>query len=87
MANVAPKAVSTMVQCALKNDFPTAALIHRKMARLFDALVLETSPSPVKYLMYRRGIIRSPEVRLPLVSVSEPTQKQLETFLPLLESI
>ncbi len=87
LSNAAPKAVSTMIDYALKNDFHTAGKAHRTMARLFDAIFMETSPAPIKYLLKKLGIIRSSEVRLPLVPASESAQKHLDTFLPFLKQI
>jgi 4-hydroxy-tetrahydrodipicolinate synthase len=48
---------------------------------LHDALFVETNPGPVKYAVWRLGVIASPECRLPLAPVSEATTKAVDAAL------
>lgn len=43
----------------------------QKYSRLIDLLFVEANPIPVKMAMHKMGIIASPELRLPLVELSE----------------
>ena len=48
-----------------------AALAHwRSVADLVRLLFAEPSPAPIKYWLWRRGLIDSPELRLPMTEVS-----------------
>jgi 4-hydroxy-tetrahydrodipicolinate synthase len=53
----------------------------RNYLELIEALYVETNPIPVKWVLYRLGLIRSPECRLPLVTASADTQSRWEALL------
>lgn len=68
-SNVAPRAISEMVNHALKDEWPEARALHLKYHRLFTDLFLETNPVPVKAALSMMG--RAAEVyRLPLCAMS-----------------
>jgi 4-hydroxy-tetrahydrodipicolinate synthase len=46
---------------------------------LIDLLFIEPNPTPIKYLLYLKGTIKSPECRLPLLRLSEKNQDKLKT--------
>ena len=50
----------------------------REVAELTRLLFVEPSPSPAKHWLWRSGLIDSPEVRLPMVEVSEELAAQLD---------
>ena len=76
-SNLMPAGVVQMVQAALDNDFNTATALSQKYYRLFKDLFIEPNPVPVKYALHRAGVISSPEVRLPLCSLSEDSEAVL----------
>jgi 4-hydroxy-tetrahydrodipicolinate synthase len=47
---------------------------------LHDILFVETNPGPVKYAVSRLGLC-TPEMRLPMVPVSEATKKAVDAVL------
>lgn len=65
------KPLVKMYQAAAQNDLEEASNINRKFYPLFRALTVETNPVPIKQFLYQAGIIRSPEVRLPLCPLSD----------------
>ncbi len=80
-SNVYPAVVKEMVSSALKGDFETARELHFKMYPVFKALFVETNPVPVKYALYKKGIIKSPVVRPPLGELSAESKEAVEKAL------
>ena len=79
-ANVAPKLCSEFQNAWAQGDSIRALEIHDKLMPLHTSLFLETSPAPVKYALSLLSKTE-PDVRLPLVEVSEKTKKSVETAL------
>lgn len=64
-----------------RNDHQGALNIWKKLAGLIPLLFEEPNPSPVKYCLKKMGLIESPELRLPLMTISEKLQKKLDNYL------
>jgi 4-hydroxy-tetrahydrodipicolinate synthase len=72
-SNVAPAPVSELVRAAAAGQFRQAEQLHRRLYPLFKDLFIESNPSPAKYaLSLTLGL--SPELRLPLVEMSEQSR-------------
>jgi 4-hydroxy-tetrahydrodipicolinate synthase len=56
--------------CLLAGDQPAALAAWRRLSFVPRLLFAEPSPSPIKYWLWRAGLIESPEVRLPMTEVS-----------------
>jgi 4-hydroxy-tetrahydrodipicolinate synthase len=54
----------------LANDHHGALRLWRRLEGLVPLLFREANPMPVKYCLWRQGLLRSPECRLPLTQVS-----------------
>jgi 4-hydroxy-tetrahydrodipicolinate synthase len=80
-ANVAPRLGSDFQKACLAGDYKKALVLHDKMMPLNEALFLETNPAPVKYALWRIGVISSPECRLPLAPLTEATKKAVDAAL------
>ncbi len=65
-SNVAPGAVSDMVDAALEGNWERARELHYELLPLFRALFIETNPIPVKTAASLLGLC-SDEMRLPLI--------------------
>ncbi|MGF1471012.1 MAG: 4-hydroxy-tetrahydrodipicolinate synthase [Rubrobacteraceae bacterium] len=65
-SNVAPGAVSDMVDAALEGNWERARELHYELLPLFRALFVETNPIPVKTATSLLGFC-SDEMRLPLI--------------------
>ena len=79
-ANIAAKLCAEFHKASLSNDIETAENINKLLSPLHKALFIESNPSPVKYAA---SILKLslPDVRLPLVQVTETTKKELEKAL------
>lgn len=79
-ANIVPKMMADLVDEALAGNWENAFLKHQRLVPLHRALGLETNPIPIKTAMGLAGMI-DPEMRLPLVPMSEGPRKKLEEVL------
>lgn len=79
-SNVAPGPVSELVRAAREGKMARAEQLHRRLYPLFKNLFIESNPAPSKYaLSLTMGL--SPELRLPLVEMSEESRQAVRTTL------
>ena len=64
----------------MSNNNETALKINKLLSPLHKALFIESNPSPVKYAASLLKL-SMPDVRLPLVQVTETTKKEVEKAL------
>ena len=69
-SNMIPKAVSQLVEFALRDNYNQARDIHLKNYQFFTDIFIEPNPVPIKTLLHLKGLIQSAEVRLPLTPPS-----------------
>lgn len=62
------------------NDVAGARGAWAPLASLVPLLFAEANPMPIKYLLWRQGLIASPECRLPLTRISDGLAKRLASF-------
>ena len=62
-------------------DFENARKVHYSILPVVDALFSESNPVPLKEALHMMGIIESPEVRLPLLPMSEENRENLRKVL------
>jgi 4-hydroxy-tetrahydrodipicolinate synthase len=67
--------------CVHKQDFRTALSEWNTITRMIPLLFKEPSPAPIKYVLARKGLIPSAELRLPMTGVSEAFKSVLDDFL------
>jgi len=79
-ANIAPKRTSDVTHLALEKKFDEAEAIDKKLRGLYNALFLETNPSPAHYALRRIGIPAGTP-RLPLVDVTDSTKRAMDEVL------
>lgn len=79
-SNVAPRLCADFQNACLRNDYQAALALQDRLMVLHDVMFVETNPGPVKYAMSRLGLC-SPEMRLPMVPVSEATRKTVDQAL------
>ena len=85
-ANIFPKICSEMHQSFLAGNFEEAKKLNDILIPFHKALFIETSPSPVKYVLSRMKLIDY-ELRLPLVKIRNETRELLDKLINDLELI
>lgn len=79
-SNVAPTQVSELVRTARDGHMARAGQLHHRLYPLFKNLFIESNPAPAKYaLSLIMGL--SPELRLPLVEMSEESRQVVRSTL------
>lgn len=62
------------------NDVAGARAAWTPLASFVPLLFAEANPMPIKYLLWRQGLIASPECRLPLTRISDGLAKKLDSL-------
>jgi 4-hydroxy-tetrahydrodipicolinate synthase len=78
--NVVPDRMSAIYRRFAEGEVAGARRLHYELMPLFKALFVETNPAPLKYALFRMGMMRN-ELRLPLVPVSVETEKAVDQAL------
>jgi dihydrodipicolinate synthase len=63
------------------NDQAGAFAIWKDLYDFIPLLFKEPNPAPIKYMLNQLGLIASPEVRLPLMQVSDSLKVKLDRFI------
>jgi 4-hydroxy-tetrahydrodipicolinate synthase len=85
-SNVAPRLCAEFQNACLAGDFKKALALQDRLMPLHEVLFIETNPGPVKYAVSRLGF-GTPDMRLPMVPVSEATRKAIDQVLQRLDLI
>jgi 4-hydroxy-tetrahydrodipicolinate synthase len=80
VSNVAPADMAALVDSFFEGNLAKAAELHHRLSPLADAMFFETNPIPVKTALSMMGKI-DPELRLPLVPMSDGGRVKLEAVL------
>jgi 4-hydroxy-tetrahydrodipicolinate synthase len=62
------------------NDVAGARAAWAPLAPVVPLLFAEANPMPIKHLLWRQGLIASPECRLPLTRISDALAQRLDSF-------
>ena len=57
------------------------SFIHQRLLEMNKAVVFDTNPIPMKYMMKRLGIMPQNEHRLPMMSATKELEKRLNGVL------
>ncbi|MEC7545453.1 4-hydroxy-tetrahydrodipicolinate synthase [Thalassolituus sp.] len=79
-ANVAPAMMHELCMLALDGKADEARALNERMMQLHNAMFVEANPIPVKWAVERMGL-SGPGIRLPLVSLDQNLQPQVELAL------
>ena len=64
-----------------RNDLAAARAAWAPLAALVPLLFAEANPMPIKYCLWRQGLIASPECRLPLTRISDALARRLDDLM------
>ena len=81
VSNIAPKLCKEIQDLCANNDYQSALKLQNNLFNLSNAMFCESNPVPVKYALYKLGIFRSQECRLPLVELMENSKKIVDKCL------
>ena len=76
-SNSYPKELKKLTNSITGNDFKSAQRLNNKYLSMMNAMFVETSPSPIKYVMNKLGLCEN-ILRLPLAPVSKKTEALLD---------
>ncbi|WP_176084816.1 4-hydroxy-tetrahydrodipicolinate synthase [Martelella sp. HB161492] len=80
VANVAPDVMVAMVDAFQNGDTHKALKLHELVAELTDGMFIESNPGPVKAALAISNLA-GPEMRLPMVPVSDANRERLAGIL------
>jgi 4-hydroxy-tetrahydrodipicolinate synthase len=75
-SNPYPKEMKQITDAIQHNNFENARRLNNKYLKMMNLLFVETSPSPVKFVMYEMGLSKN-ILRLPLSGINEKSKKLL----------
>ncbi|MEE8495699.1 MAG: 4-hydroxy-tetrahydrodipicolinate synthase [Xanthomonadales bacterium] len=79
-ANVAPGRMAELCAVAHLQDWARADVLENELSRLFDILMIETNPIPVKWALFEMGLV-GPHLRLPMTGLDEEYHERLRQCL------
>jgi 4-hydroxy-tetrahydrodipicolinate synthase len=80
-AHLETAAFVTIHERMVASDNRGALRLWSRLETLVPLLFREANPMPIKYCLWRQGLIRSPECRLPLTQVSASLAADLDRAL------
>jgi len=79
-SNLYPKEMNALCNAALAGKLEEAKKLHYKMLPFFRAEFADTNPVPIKYAMYKAGMIQE-AYRLPLCETSAAVKAQVDAAM------
>ena len=80
VSNVVPDLMASLVKAVNDSDLQKAISLNNKLVPQYHACFAESNPIPVKAALSLMGLCAD-EMRLPLISASEPTKALLKSLL------
>jgi 4-hydroxy-tetrahydrodipicolinate synthase len=80
VSNQIPGVMSELTRLANQGDFAGARALQRRYLPLMQINFVESNPGPVKWAMYRMGLLEA-SYRLPMVPPSVASQQKIEQVL------
>jgi 4-hydroxy-tetrahydrodipicolinate synthase len=78
VGNLHPKKLSQMCEAVFKGDLKAAQKLHYELAELNEAVFYDTNPIPIKYMMWKMGLIAKNSHRLPMAAATAELGKRLD---------
>jgi len=86
-AHVETEAFAAVRQRILADDRLGASIEWHRLAEVPRLLFAEPSPAPIKYWLWRLGLIASPELRLPMTGISDGLAGRIDARLSAAKSV
>jgi 4-hydroxy-tetrahydrodipicolinate synthase len=83
-ANVVPETISKICKYIRNKQLEEAKTLDKKNKNLYRLLFVESNPTPVKWILYKMGLI-SNSIRLPLLQLDETFHEEIMSELVKLE--
>jgi 4-hydroxy-tetrahydrodipicolinate synthase len=80
VSNQIPRVMTDIARFANQGDFAAARKLQRRYLPLMQVNFVESNPGPVKWAMYRMGLLE-PVYRLPMVPPTAASQEKIERVL------
>lgn len=80
-SNIIPKEMMSLTSAALAGDFLSAKETQFKILPTIRMLFRDTNPIPIKYCVYRAGLIENSTVRLPLMEPEAKLKEDLDKLV------
>ena len=71
MSNLITKACANWTQLSIAGKWADAESDFARYKDLINMMYVEANPIPLKWMLYKAGLFKSPEARLPLVALDE----------------
>lgn len=81
VGNLDPVRVAKLCDSIAANQLQDARKLHFDLLGLNQAIFLDTNPIPLKYMMWRIGLLEFPELRLPLMPLGKEHYAKLDGIL------
>jgi 4-hydroxy-tetrahydrodipicolinate synthase len=79
-ANVIPSHMHGLCMAAAQQDWNEAEALNSALTAIFEVLMIETNPIPVKWALFEMGLV-GPGIRLPLTRLSQEYRESLRLCL------
>lgn len=80
-SHLATRTFTEIAEAMGKEELTRAHAAWRSISPMIPVLFRESNPMPLKYCLWRLGLLRSPECRLPLTRVSDGLAKTLDRIV------
>jgi 4-hydroxy-tetrahydrodipicolinate synthase len=80
-AHAGPEAFARVADAIAAGRLAEARACWKGLLDLVRLLFSEPNPAPIKHLLWRRGLITSPELRLPMTGISASLADRLEALI------
>lgn len=81
MSNIIPKETAQWTQGAWSGAMSSTEIDFKLYKSFIEGMYVEANPIPVKWMLFRKGIIKSPELRLPLATFDEKFHASTEKLM------
>jgi 4-hydroxy-tetrahydrodipicolinate synthase len=80
-SNIIPNEISDMCLSFENGNIKKAIEIHQKYFNFIKSMFRETNPIPIKYILKKKNIIKTDELRLPLTRISKENASYIDKIM------